>query len=181
MNDMAMDIERVLLDREEIARKVAGLGAALSREYEGLTPVMLGVLKGSVVFYADLVRRMDIPVRMDFIAVSSYGRGTGSSGEVRLIKDLDESIEGRHVVIVEDILDTGLTLNYLKDMLLARMPASLKICALLDKPERRKAKIEADFRGFVIPNEFVVGYGLDYAERYRNLPDICVLKESVYR
>lgn len=181
MSSMSDDISRVLIDRDAIAEKTAELGRALSAEYADTTPLMICVLKGSSVFYADLVRQMDIPVQMDFIAVSSYGRHTGSSGEVRLIKDLDESIEGRHVVVVEDILDTGLTLHYLTDLLRARRPASLKICTLLDKPERRRIEIDAEFRGFIIPNEFVVGYGLDYAEKYRNLPDICVLKETVYK
>lgn len=177
---MMEDMSRVLLAREDIAAKVAELGKALSKDYEGLRPLLVGVLKGSVIFYADLLRQMDIPIEMDFIAVSSYGRYTGSSGEVKLIKDLDVSIEGRHVVVIEDILDSGLTLHYLTDMLRSRRPASLKICALLDKPARRKVAIEADYVGFAVPNEFVVGYGLDYAERYRNLPDICVLKESVH-
>lgn len=181
MMGMMADVSRVLISKEEIAAKVAEIGKQLSRHYEGHTPVMICVLKGSSVFYADLVRCIDIQVRMDFISASSYGRGTGSSGEVRLIKDLDESIEGRHVVVVEDILDTGLTLHYLTDMLRARKPASLKICTLLDKPERRKVTIGADWQGFTIPNEFVVGYGLDFAEQYRNLPDICVLKPEIYQ
>lgn len=181
MTGMMADVSHVLISKEEIAKKAAEIGKQLSRYYEGHVPVMICVLKGSSVFYADLVRSMDIPIRMDFIAASSYGRGTGSSGEVRLIKDLDESIEGRHAVVVEDILDTGLTLHYLTDMLRSRKPASLKICALLDKPERRKVAIEADWRGFTIPNEFVVGYGLDFAEQYRNLPDICVLKPEIYQ
>lgn len=178
---MREDMVRVLLTKEQIAAKVAELGKALSAEYAGRTPLMVCVLKGSVLFFADLLRQMDIPVEMDFIAVSSYGRFTGSSGEVKLVKDLDVSIEGRDVVVVEDILDSGLTLNYLTDMLRSRRPASLKICALLDKPARRKVKIEADYMGFTVPNEFVVGYGLDFSERYRNLPDVCILKESVYR
>lgn len=181
MTGMMADVSRVLIGREDIAVKVREIGEKLSKEYGELKPVLICVLKGSTIFYADLVRQMDIPMRMDFIAASSYGRGTGSSGEVRLLKDLDESIEGRHVVVVEDILDTGLTLHYLTDMLRSRKPASLKICALLDKPERRKVKIEADWKGFEIPNEFVVGYGLDFAEQYRNLPDICVLKPEVYQ
>ncbi len=174
------DIKEVLLTQRQIADKVAQLGAALAADYAGKRPLMLCVLKGSSIFYADLLRAMDIDVQMDFIAVSSYGRGTGTSGEVRLVKDLDESIEGRHVVVVEDILDTGLTLKYLTEMLRSRGPASLKICTLLDKPERRRAVIEADYTGFTIPNAFVVGYGLDYAEDYRNLPYVGILKESVY-
>jgi hypoxanthine phosphoribosyltransferase len=181
MNELYEDISKVLISKEKIDRKVAELGSELSRDYDGLEPVMICVLKGSAIFFSDLCRRMSIPMQMDFIAVSSYGRSTGSSGEVRLIKDLDASIEGRHAVVVEDILDTGFTLRYLKEMLGSRRPATLKICTLLDKPDRRSVEIDADYRGFVIPNEFVVGYGLDYAERFRNLPEICVLKESVYR
>jgi hypoxanthine phosphoribosyltransferase len=180
MNEMSADIDRILLTREAIADKVRELGGRLTEEYRGLNPLMLCVLKGSSIFYADLCRCLDIPMQMDFIAVSSYGRHSGSSGEVRLVKDLDESIEGRHVIIVEDILDTGLTLQYLTRMLRSRKPASLKLCTLLDKPERRKVKIEADYVGFTVPNEFVVGYGLDYAERYRNLPDIGILKREIY-
>jgi hypoxanthine phosphoribosyltransferase len=181
MSGMADDISRVLISKEEIAGKVRDLGQRLSKEYGDKNPLMVCVLKGSTIFYADLVRQMDIPIQMDFIAVSSYGRHTSSSGEVRLNKDLDQSLEGRHVVVVEDILDTGLTLHYLTDMLRSRQPASLKICTLLDKPERRSVAIEPDFCGFTVPDEFVVGYGLDYAERYRNLPYIGVLKESVYK
>ena len=178
--NMHDDIKNVLLSEEQIAEKVKELGRALARDYAGLNPIVAAVLKGSVIFYTDLLRAMDVPVQMDFISVSSYGRGTGSSGEVRLLKDLDVSIEGRHLIIVEDILDTGLTLKYLTEMLRARGPLSLKICTLLDKPERRKVDIIADYAGFSVPNEFVVGYGLDYAEQYRNLPYIGVLKESVY-
>lgn len=180
MTNRHEDIAEVLLTKEQIAQKVIKLGATLATDYAGKRPMMLCVLKGSSIFFADLMRAMDIDVQLDFIAVSSYGRGTGSSGEVRLVKDLDESIEGRHVVVVEDILDTGLTLKYLTEMLRSRGPASLKICTLLDKPERRRAEIEADYTGFTIPNAFVVGYGLDYAEDYRNLPYIGILKESVY-
>ena len=141
---------------------------------------MVSILKGSVMFYADLLRAMSIPVEMDFMAISSYGAGAKSSGEVKLIKDLDRKIEGRDVVIVEDIIDSGYTLSYLKRMLYSRKPASVKICALLDKYARRVVPIEADFKGFDIEDEFVIGYGLDYAERYRNLPYIGILKRSVY-
>jgi len=181
MKGMRSDIVRILLTRREIASKVAELGKKLSREYAGLEPLMVCVLKGSAIFFSDLCRQMDIPVQMDFIAAASYGRHSGSSGEVRLIKDLDVSIEGRHVLVVEDILDTGLTLHYLTEMLRSRKPASLKVCVLLDKPGRRRVAFEPDYFGFVIPNEFVVGYGLDYAEMYRNLPDICILKEEIYK
>ena len=179
MYRMTDDLTEILLDRETIAKKVAELGRTIARDYAHTRPLMVCVLKGSVVFYADLIRAIDTPLDLDFIAVSSYGRGT-TSGEVRMIKDLDVSIEERDVLIVEDILDTGLTLKYLTEMLRARGPASLKLCTLLDKPERRRAKVEADYRGFTIPNEFVVGYGLDYAEQYRNLPDIGILKPEVY-
>jgi hypoxanthine phosphoribosyltransferase len=181
MNTMHEDISSVLLTQVEVASKVSELGEALSREFAGVTPLMVCVLKGASVFFTDLCRRMDIPLEMDFIAVSSYGRHAGSSGEVRLVKDLDESIEGRHVVVVEDILDTGLTMHYLERMLRSRKPASLKLCVLLDKPDRRKVGIAADYAGFTIPDVFVVGYGLDYAERYRNLPYIGVLKEKIYK
>ncbi len=179
MYQMTDDLKETLLTEAEIAEKVAEIGARLSHDYAHTRPLLVCVLKGSVVFYADLIRAMTIPVDLDFIAVSSYGRGT-TSGEVRMIKDLDVSIEGRDVLIVEDILDTGLTLKYLTEMLRARGPASLKLCTLLDKPERRKAPLEADYSGFSIPNEFVVGYGLDYAERYRNLPFVGILKPEVY-
>lgn len=179
MYRMTDDLTEILLDRETIAKKVTELGRTIARDYAHTRPLMVCVLKGSVVFYADLIRAIDTPLDLDFIAVSSYGRGT-TSGEVRMIKDLDVSIEERDVLIVEDILDTGLTLKYLTEMLRARGPASLKLCTLLDKPERRRAKVEADYRGFTIPNEFVVGYGLDYAEQYRNLPDIGILKPEVY-
>lgn len=180
MNDMYADVQSILLTKEQIADKVRELGAALSLEYRACNPLLICVLKGSSIFYADLCRSMEIPMQMDFIAVSSYGRHSGSSGEVKLIKDLDESIEGRHVIVVEDILDTGLTLQYLTKMLRSRKPASLKLCTLLDKPERRKVTINADYVGFTVPNEFVVGYGLDYAEKYRNLPDIGILKREIY-
>ncbi len=179
MYQMTDDLQETLLTEAEIAEKVAEIGTRLSHDYAHTRPLLVCVLKGSVVFYADLIRAMSIPVDLDFIAVSSYGRGT-TSGEVRMIKDLDVSIEGRDVLIVEDILDTGLTLKYLTEMLRARGPASLKLCTLLDKPERRKAPVEAEYSGFSIPNEFVVGYGLDYAERYRNLPFIGILKPEVY-
>ena len=183
MNSSGMlgDINGILLTKSEIEAKVTQIGRKLSGEYRGLEPLMVCVLKGSAIFYADLCRKMDIPLQMDFIAVSSYGRHSGSSGEVRLIKDLDVSIEGRHVIVVEDILDTGLTLQYLTHMLRSRKPASLKLCVLLDKPDRRRVAIEADFVGFTVPNEFVVGYGLDYAEKYRNLPEIGILKEEIYK
>lgn len=174
-------VERVLVPAAAIARRVEELGARISADYRGREPLMVGILKGSTIFLADLVRAVDLPVTVDFVAISSYGHSTTSSGVVRILKDLEESIEGRHVLIVEDIVDTGLTLNYLRENLLARMPASLKICALLDKPSRRKVPVPVDYLGFTIPDEFVVGYGLDYREQYRNLRDVCVLKKEIYQ
>ena len=177
---MHKDAERILISNEEIQKRVRELAAQLDKDYEGKRPLMICILKGSVPFFADLVRNMQISIEMDFMAISSYGSGSRSSGEVRMIKDLDRSIENRHVIIVEDIVDSGYTLSYLKRVLYSRHPQSVKICALLDKFERREVELEADYKGFDIANEFVIGYGLDYAEEYRNLPDICVLKRSVY-
>lgn len=178
---MHQDIREVLFTEEEIARKVVELGTQLSAEYKDLHPLCICVLKGAVPFMADLVRRIDLPLETDYMAVSSYGNSRQSSGVVRIIKDLEASIEGRHVLIVEDIIDTGLTLSYLAEMLRKRNAASVKIVTLLDKPERRAANLKPDYAGFVIPDAFVVGYGLDYAERYRNLPYIGILKEEVYQ
>lgn len=177
---MHKDAERILISKEEIQKRVKELAAELDKDYEGKRPLMICVLKGSVPFFADLIREMKIEIEMDFMAISSYGSGARSSGEVRMVKDLDRSIENRHVIIVEDIVDSGYTLSYLKRMLYSRHPQSVKICALLDKFERREVELEADYKGFDIANEFVIGYGLDYAENYRNLPDICILKRSVY-
>jgi hypoxanthine phosphoribosyltransferase len=174
------DVEEVLLDADTIARRVAELGAELSADYADRDPVLLSVLKGALVFLADLMRSMEIASSIDLMELSSYGSGTETSGQVRILKDLSRSIEGRDVVIVEDIIDTGLTLNYLLRYLAERHPASIKVCCLLDKPARRLADIEIDYRGFTIPDRFVVGYGLDFDERYRNLPYIGVLKPSVY-
>jgi len=174
------DVEEVLLDADTIAARVAELGAQLSADYAGRNPVLLSVLKGALVFLADLMRTMDIPSSIDLMELSSYGSGTETSGQVRILKDLSASIEGRDVVIVEDIIDTGLTLNYLLRYLAERHPASVSVCCLLDKPARRLADIEIDYRGFTIADRFVVGYGLDFDERYRNLPYIGVLKPSVY-
>lgn len=169
-----------MFTKEQLEGRIGELAAQLDKEYAGKNPLMVGILKGSVMFYADLLRAMTIPVEMDFIAISSYGSGSKSSGEVKLIKDLDRKIEGRHVIIVEDIIDSGYTLSYLKRMLYSRKPESVKICALLDKYSRRVVPIEADYKGFDCEDEFVVGFGLDYAERYRNLPYIGILKRSVY-
>ena len=177
---MHADVEEVLLSGEEVQARVGELGAQLAADYEGRDPVLVSVLKGSIIFLADLVRAMPIPLAIDLMEVSSYGASTESSGQVRILKDLSTSIEGREVIVVEDIIDTGLTLNYLLRYLHDKGPASIRICCLLDKPARRLAPIEIDYRGFTIPDRFVIGYGLDYDERYRNLPYIGVLKPSVY-
>ncbi len=173
------DIEKILLTEAQIRECVAHLGAQLVKEYADKNPVFLGVLKGVVVFFADMIRAMPIPCEIDFLAVSSYGSGS-KSGQLIMRKDVSIPIRGRDVVILEDILDTGKTLKRVVAHLLEMEPASLKICTLLDKPDRREAEIEADYVGFTIPNEFVVGYGLDYAEHYRNLPFIGVLKPEIY-
>ncbi|HEU4324755.1 MAG TPA: hypoxanthine phosphoribosyltransferase [Roseiflexaceae bacterium] len=179
---MHNDINHILLTQEQLQGKIRDLGAQITRDYTGKGDLLLvGVLKGCVMFMVDLARAIDLPLALDFIAVSSYGASTESSGVVRVLKDLDADIAGRHVLIVEDIIDSGLTIEYLRGQLLRRNPASLRICSLLNKPERRTSDVPIDYLGFDIPNEFVVGYGLDYAERYRNLPYIGVLKEAVYR
>ena len=174
------DVEEVLLSGEQVQARVAELGAQLAADYAGRDPVLVSVLKGSIIFLADLVRAMPIPLSIDLMEVSSYGASTESSGQVRILKDLSTSIAGREVLVVEDIIDTGLTLNYLLRYLHDKGPASIRICCLLDKPARRLAPIEIDYRGFTIPDRFVIGYGLDYGERYRNLPYIGVLRPSVY-
>jgi hypoxanthine phosphoribosyltransferase len=166
---------KVLIRRAEIRRKVRDIARRIDRDFRGRPVHLVGVLKGACIFLSDLVRQLDLEVSVDFMAVASYGKRRNTSGQVKLIKDLDSSIEGRNVILVEDILDTGLTLHYLRRVLTERKPATLRIAALLDKPARRRADIQADYVGFRIPNKFVVGYGLDYAERYRNLQDICVL------
>jgi len=174
------DIAKVLLDAHTIQRRVRELGEQLSRDYADKNPVLICILKGAAIFMADLVRHISVPVRMDFMAISSYGSGVRTSGVVRILKDLDSSIERQHVLIVEDIVDSGLTLSYLLDNLQSRQPASLRACVLLDKPGQRRVPLKADYVGFEIPDEFVVGYGLDYAENYRHLPYIGVLKAEVY-
>lgn len=178
---MQRDILEVLFTPEELQAKVEELGTAISRDYKGKELLMIGVLRGAVIFMSDLARAIDIPVALDFMAVSSYGASTSTSGVVRIVKDLDEDLEGKHVLVVEDIIDSGLTLNYLLELLKSRNPASVKICTLLSKPERRQVNVEVDYVGFSIPDAFVVGYGLDYAEKYRNLPFIGVLKPEVYK
>lgn len=170
-------VKKVLISKEEIQAKVAELGAQISKDYAGKKLQLICVLKGAVVFLADLMRHITVPVEIDFMAVSSYGAATETSGIVRILKDLDGSIANKDCLIVEDIIDSGLTLKYLKENLESRQPASVRIVTLLDKPERRQVNIRPDYCGFTIPDEFVVGYGLDYAEQYRSLPDICVLSE----
>ena len=165
----------VLYTREQIARRVVEMGLLITQDLKGEKLVMVGVLKGAAIFLADLARSIDADATFDFVAVSSYGKGQRSSGAVKLIKDLDQPIEGKNVLIVEDILDTGLTLAYLRKLFVQQRPKSLRIATLLDKPSRRIEKIDADYVGFSIPNLFVIGYGMDYAERYRNLPDICLM------
>jgi hypoxanthine phosphoribosyltransferase len=177
---MKQDIEKVLITEEEIKKKTTELAEQLTREYEGRFPLAIGVLKGAMLFMGDLVKQIDTYLEMDFMDVSSYGRSTVSSGEVKIIKDLDTSVEGRDILIIEDIIDSGLTLSYLVKLFRYRKAKSIKIVTLLDKPTGRKADIEADYVGFNVPDAFVVGYGLDYAERYRNLPYIGVLKPEVY-
>ncbi|NPV54829.1 MAG: hypoxanthine phosphoribosyltransferase [Firmicutes bacterium] len=178
---MLDDLEGILLHEDEIKRRVEELGEQISRDYCGKELVVVGILKGALVFMADLVRRLSIPVVIDFVAISSYGAATKSSGAVRILKDLDAPVENKHVLIVEDIIDTGLTLSYLVENLRARKPLSVKICTLLDKPDRREINIRPDYNGFQIPDKFVVGYGLDYSEKYRNLPSVAVLKPRVYQ
>ena len=177
---MKDDIARVLLSEEEIQTRVREMAAQITEDYRDKEPVLVCILKGAVMFYADLVRHIDTHIAMDFMAVSSYNNGTRSSGEVEIRKDLSKPVDGRHVIIVEDIVDSGFTLTYLSRVLATRGAASLKICTLLDKPSRRVKAVSADYCGFVVPDEFVVGYGLDYAEKYRNLPYIGVLKPEIY-
>ena len=179
--DMRDDIQTVLVTEEQLRAKVAELGAQVSRDYAGRDLLLVSILKGAVVFMADLMRAVTIPCSIDFMVVSSYGgTNTESTGLVKIVKDLDADLSGREVLIVEDVLDTGVTLSNLVPMLRMRHPNSVKICAILDKPARRKTSITADYRGFEVPDAFVVGYGLDYDEKYRNLPFVGVLKPEVY-
>jgi hypoxanthine phosphoribosyltransferase len=176
---------KVLISRQDVAKRVSELGAQITQDFAGQSVVLVGVLKGAAIFLADLARNLDLDATFDFIGVSSYGNrptptqelktGWDSTGEVKLTKDVDQTLKDKNIILVEDILDTGLTMTYLKKMLMARQPRSLKVAALLDKPSRRKLPLEGDYVGFKIPDEFVVGYGLDYAEKYRNLADICVV------
>lgn len=181
MSGMWDDVERVLLTADQIQRRVEQLGGLISEEYRGKDPVLVSVLKGAFIFLADLSRAVTIPCSVDFMVASSYGHGTKTSGSVKIIKDLDTVIQGRHVIVVEDIVDSGVTLSHLLAMLRLRAPASLKLVSLLDKPARRQAPVQIDWTGFQVPDAFLVGYGLDYAEKYRNLPDICILKPEAYQ
>ena len=177
---MENDIEKVYFSAEEIDKIVKRLGKQISEDYKDKNLLLVSILKGSVIFMADLMRSIDIPCRIDFMSVSSYGSGIKTSGIVKIQKDLDLNLEGYDVLIVEDILDSGKTLYYVRDMLRTRNPASIRICTLFDKPDRREADIHADYSGTLVPDEFIVGYGLDYDERYRNLPYIGVLKPEIY-
>ena len=174
------EIKKVLISKESIAARVKELGAQISRDYKGQPLTMVCTLRGACVFFADLIRAIDCDMEIDFIAVSSYGGGTSTSGEVKMIKDLSSPIQGKNIIVVEDIIDSGVTLSYLKKVLEARSPKSIKICTLLDKPSRRKVDFKGDYVGFEIENEYVVGCGLDYDQRMRNLPDVCVLAPEVY-
>jgi hypoxanthine phosphoribosyltransferase len=174
------ELAEILLTPEEIAARVQELGAEITADYQGKELVVIGILKGALPFMADLIRQIKIPLRYDLMAVSSYGASTKTSGAVQILKDIEMELEGRYVLVVEDIIDTGLTLKYLLNNLKARHPSSLKVCTLLDKPSRREVEIKPEYNGFVIPDRFVVGYGLDYAERFRELPLIGVLKPEVY-
>lgn len=180
MKTMHDDILEVLLTEEEISQRIDEVAAEIRRDFAGKHPLFIGVLRGSFIFMADLVRKVDIPSTLDFMATSSYGKSTTSSGTITVTKDISADIEGRHVIIVEDILDTGNTMAFLIDLLNAKKPASIHTCTLLDKPERRQADISADYYGFEVPDAFVVGYGLDYADDYRTLPYIGILKPEVY-
>jgi hypoxanthine phosphoribosyltransferase len=174
---MAEEKIEVMLSAERIEERIKEMAETISKDYEGKRPLLIGVLKGAIIFLSDLIRHIKVPVEIDFMAVSSYGADTTSSGVVRIQKDLEQSITDKDVIIVEDIVDTGLTLNYLYDNLASRGPRSLKVVTLLDKPDRRKVKFNPDYCGFEIPDRFVIGYGLDYGENYRQLPDICILQQ----
>jgi hypoxanthine phosphoribosyltransferase len=178
-NELSAAVSEILIDEETLHGRIAELGAQVSDDYRGEDLLLIGVLKGAVFFMADLMRSIEIPCEVDFMAISSYGAGIDSSGVVRILKDLDVSIEGRNVLVVEDIIDSGLTLSYLLRNLEAREPASLEVCALLTKPERRENDVVCRYVGFEIPNRFVIGYGLDFAERYRNLPFVGVLRDEL--
>lgn len=175
------DIEKILYSEEDIVAKAKELGAQLTKDYADKNPLLVGVLKGSFPFMAELIKYIDAHIELDFMVVSSYHGGTSSSGEVKILKDVDTKIEGRHILFIEDIIDTGRTLKYLRDMFEYRQAASIKIATLFDKPEGREVDINADYVCYNVPNEFIVGFGLDYAENYRNLPYVGVLKEEIYK
>jgi hypoxanthine phosphoribosyltransferase len=177
--ELERGVEEVLIDEAALQARIAELGEAISADYRGRELLLIGVLKGAVFFMSDLMRRLRVPCEIDFMAISSYGASTDSSGVVRILKDLDINIEGRHVLVVEDIIDSGLTLSYLMRNLEAREPASLEVCALMTKPDRREIDVDVRYVGFEIPNRFVIGYGLDFAERYRNLPFVAVLHSDL--
>jgi hypoxanthine phosphoribosyltransferase len=179
-NSLQDDIDRILVSEDDLHKSIAAMGQVLRNDYEGKELILIGVLKGAIMFIVDLARAIDLPLKLDFMAVASYGASTQTSGIVRILKDLDSSIEGKHVLIVEDIIDSGLTLNYILETLLTRNPASLKVCALLNKPARRRVNVSVDYICFDIPDEFVVGYGLDFNQIYRNLPFVGVLKPQMY-
>jgi len=181
MNQMNCDISAVLFDEYRIQTRIREIGLEISNEYQGRKPILIGILKGGFIFLADLVRSISIPMEVDFLAISSYGAGTSSSGVVKIRKDIDLDISGRDVIVVEDIVDSGLSLQYIKDYLWQHKPSSLRTCVLLDKPEAHKIEVKFDYVGFEVKNEFVVGYGLDFAETYRNLPYIGILKEEMYQ
>jgi len=178
---MHEDIEKILISESEIKKRIKELGEEISKDYKDKFPLFVCILRGAFVFLADLVREVDIPISVDFMAISSYSGQTESSGQVKILKDLDTPIEDRHVLIIEDIVDTGLTMDAVTRLLKTRKPKSIKICTLLDKVERRIINVKVDYYGFRVPNSFVVGYGLDYQEKYRNLPYIGILKEKVYK
>ncbi len=173
-------LEKTLISEEEIKARVSELAKQIEKDYEGKAPTMIGVLKGSIMFYTDLVRQINLPLTVDFMSISSYGAGVNSTGEVKIIKDIDGKIGGKDVIIVEDIIDSGYSMNCLLKLFATRSPKSVKVCALLDKPSRREIPVQIDYTGFQVANEFVVGYGLDYAGLYRNIPFIGVLKKEVY-
>ena len=177
---MENDLDKIILTQEQITKRVAELGEEITKDYQDKQLVVIGILRGAAVFMADLIREVKLPMEIDFMSVSSYGASTKSSGVVRINKDLDSTITDKHVLIVEDIVDTGLTLKYIVENLMSRKPASVRLCTLLDKPSRRAVDVDVHYNGFTIPDEFVVGYGLDYAEIYRNLPYIGVLKPKIY-
>jgi hypoxanthine phosphoribosyltransferase len=177
--DFHNDFDEILFTEDEIEQKVREIGSELTEKYRGKDVILIGVLRGCIAFISDLMREIEFPVEIDFLAVSSYGQTSESSGVVRVLKDLNEDIEDRHVILVEDIVDSGLTLNYLMGYLKARNPASIDTCVLLDKPYRREVEVDVDYTGFEVPDKFLVGYGLDYAQKYRNLPYVATIKDEV--